>query len=153
MMDSRHYLPRPLYQPQTKPRPITCQVHDNACSADSREAGVIKEILNQFETVSGQRVNFEKSEICFSRNTPADVIINVCNVLCVEQVASHSRYLDLPLLMGQRKTEICRNVVEKIWKKINDWKSKFFSAAGREVLIKAVVLAMPMYTMSIYLFP
>ncbi|KAL9668236.1 hypothetical protein QQ045_002614 [Rhodiola kirilowii] len=121
--------------------------------AEAMEAGVLKGILNQFETVSGQRVNYEKSEICFRRNTPADVRISVCNVLGMVQVSGHSRYFGLPLLMGQRKTEICRSVVEKIWRKVNDWKSKFLSTAGREVLIKAVVQAMPVYTMSDYLFP
>ncbi|KAL9687641.1 hypothetical protein QQ045_032047 [Rhodiola kirilowii] len=68
----------------------------------------------------GQRVNYEKSEICFSRNTPGEVRIRVCNVFGVAQVSSHSRYLGLPLMVGQRKTEICRSIVEKIWRRVND---------------------------------
>ncbi|CAM8990804.1 unnamed protein product [Rhodiola kirilowii] len=121
--------------------------------AEAAEAGALKRILSQFEAVSGQRVNYEKSEICFSRNTPGNVRAGVCSVFGVVQVSSHSRYLGLPLMVGQRKTETCRSIVEKIWKRVNDWKSKLLSAAGREVLVKAVIQAMPVYMMSVYLFP
>lgn len=33
------------------------------------------------------------------------------------------------------------------------WKTKFFSSAGREILIKAVVQAVPTYTMSVFRLP
>jgi hypothetical protein len=38
-------------------------------------------------------------------------------------------------------------------RKITDWKTKFLSRARNEVLLKAVVQAIPMYIMNIFLFP
>ncbi|CAM8957099.1 unnamed protein product [Rhodiola kirilowii] len=121
--------------------------------AGAAEALSLKNIFRQYEGVSGQRINYEKSGICFSRNTPADVRLEVCNVLRMPQVSSHSKYLGLPLVIGQRKTESFKCILEKVWKKITDWKNKLLSAAGREVLVKAVLQAIPVYMMSVYQFP
>ncbi|KAL9667910.1 hypothetical protein QQ045_002279 [Rhodiola kirilowii] len=121
--------------------------------ATSTEALNFKRILIQYEEASGQRVNFEKSEILFSRNTPADIRAEITEVLGVRQVPFHSKYLGLPLVMGQKKSEMFRCIVEKIWNKMSDWKCKLLSAAGREVLIKVVLQALPIYTMSVYKLP
>ena len=42
---------------------------------------------------------------------------------------------------------------ERVWKKLKGWKEKTLSQAGREVLIKAVVQAIPTYVMSCYKLP
>ncbi|KAL9678505.1 hypothetical protein QQ045_016349 [Rhodiola kirilowii] len=117
--------------------------------ANVAEASNLKSIFIQYETVSGQKINFEKSEISFISNTPTSIREAVVEVLGVQQVSNHSRYLGFPLIVGQRKTEVCRGIVEKIWKKVRDWKCNLLSAAGREVLIKAVAQAIPLYMMSV----
>ncbi|KAL9667485.1 hypothetical protein QQ045_001846 [Rhodiola kirilowii] len=120
--------------------------------AECREANNLKEVLQQYGKVSGQLVNFDKSEICFSRNTLADVRLCICEALRVPQVRSHSRYLGLPLMVGQRKSETFRDIVEKIWRRVKDWKCKLLSSGGREILIKAVLQVIPTYMMSVYYF-
>ncbi|CAM8945290.1 unnamed protein product [Rhodiola kirilowii] len=49
--------------------------------ADANEARNLKTILHQYEIVSGQMINFDKSEVCFSKNTPADKRVDFCNLL------------------------------------------------------------------------
>ncbi|KAL9665225.1 hypothetical protein QQ045_020638 [Rhodiola kirilowii] len=87
---------------------------------DPDEAQNLKRLLHQYESALGQRINFEKSEVCFSKNTPADIRVTVCEALGVPQVGAHSRYLGLPLIVGQKKSDICREIVEKIWRKVRD---------------------------------
>ncbi|KAL9689530.1 hypothetical protein QQ045_009916 [Rhodiola kirilowii] len=98
--------------------------------ADVNEARNLKTILHQYEIMSGQMINFDKSEVCFSKNTPADNRVDFCNFLRIPQVNSHSRYLGLPLVVGQRKTEAFRGILDKMWRK-----------------------AMPVYMMSVYHAP
>ncbi|KAL9664847.1 hypothetical protein QQ045_020256 [Rhodiola kirilowii] len=121
--------------------------------AEAGEARSLKAILSPYECVTGQRINYEKSEIVFSRNTPADVRMDICGIFNVTQVACLSRYLGLPLVAGQRKTETFKLIIDKVWKRVNDWKGKLISTAGREILVKAVPQALPVYTMSVYHLP
>ncbi|CAM8971158.1 unnamed protein product [Rhodiola kirilowii] len=121
--------------------------------ARSGEAQYLKRILLQYEEATGQMINFQKSKISFSRNCPEDVRSEISQIFDIKQVDCHSKYLGLPLVMGQRKVEMFGCIVEKVWRKINDWKCKFLSAAGREVLIKSVLQSLPVYMMSVYRLP
>jgi hypothetical protein len=42
------------------------------------------------------------------------------------------------------------SIKERVGKKLANWKFKFLSKAGKEILLKAVVQAIPTYCMSIY---
>ncbi|XP_019150944.1 PREDICTED: uncharacterized protein LOC109147743 [Ipomoea nil] len=52
--------------------------------ANIEEAGVIKQCLHQYERLSGQKVNYDKSNICFSRNTQEEIKGEVAAVLGAE---------------------------------------------------------------------
>ncbi|XP_031101993.1 uncharacterized protein LOC116005900 [Ipomoea triloba] len=62
-------------------------------------------------------------------------------------------YLGLPSLIGRRKSEILGFIKGKIMGRIKSWNNKFLSRAGREVLIKNVLQAIPTYAMSIFHLP
>ncbi|CAM8975316.1 unnamed protein product [Rhodiola kirilowii] len=121
--------------------------------ANMKNAENLRRILSEYEMLSGQKVNLSKSEIYFGGNVTDDERRRICELLGVRQVSFMSRYLGLPVAFGHNRTELCKYIVEKIWKKVQGWKEKSLSIAGKEVLIKAVVQAMPTYAMSCFKIP
>ena len=61
--------------------------------------------------------------------------------------------LGLPLLVGKNKKNTFWDIKERLAKKLAGWKEKLLSKAGKEVLIKAVVQAIPTYSMSCFKIP
>ena len=58
--------------------------------------------------------------------------------------------MGLPLLVGRGKKASFSYIKEKVWRKLQGWEGKFLSQAGREVLIKAIVQAIPTYTIGCF---
>lgn len=95
----------------------------------------------------------EKSESSFSRNVHDRDKDMICNQMGVKSVDSHTRYLGLPVTFGRSKKVIISFVVDRIWKKLEGWKEKCLSKAGKETLVKAVAHAIRNYIMSCYKLP
>ncbi|CAM8914220.1 unnamed protein product [Rhodiola kirilowii] len=121
--------------------------------ARASEADELLNILSEYEKLSGQKVNFLKSEICFSKNTNDDVRKAVKDLLNIKEVDCHSKYLGLQLVAGQKLSAVCGELVEKLWSKLQSWENLKLSVGGREILIKAVLQAIPQYTMSCVYLP
>lgn len=102
---------------------------------------------------SGQKINFDKSSISFSHNVPIDLQEALALVLRVKRVDKHDRYLGLPMEISYSKAEAFSFIKEKVQKKLGGWKEKFLSAAGKEVLIKAVIQSIPTYVMGCFELP
>jgi hypothetical protein len=64
--------------------------------------------------------------------------------------AKGGKYLGLPLYVGRSKQKCFEYLKEKIWKRIQGWKERFLSAAGKELLLKAVAQAIPTYAMACF---
>ena len=55
--------------------------------------------------------------------------------------------------MGRAKKQSFSYIRERIWHKMQGWKEKLLSQASREVLIKAMIQAMPTFTMNCFKLP
>ena len=60
------------------------------------------------------------------------------------------KYLGLPMVGGKSMLNTFKDLWEKITKRVLGWKEKFISKAGREILIKTVAQAIPIYSMGIF---
>ncbi|KAL9679650.1 hypothetical protein QQ045_017516 [Rhodiola kirilowii] len=81
--------------------------------ADVKNACNLKEALKEYEMLSGQMINFSKSEIYFSQNVAEEVKVSICSILGVGQVQKISKYLGLPVMFSH-KTELFQFIVEKV---------------------------------------
>lgn len=121
--------------------------------AKSGQAQGMKNILEMYESASGQSINFQKSEVFYSRNVDDAVKASISQILGVQQVMGTGKYLGVPSMVGRSRTSTFKFVKERVWKKINSWSSKCLSQAGRETLIKSVLQSIPSYIMSIFAIP
>ncbi|XP_060959199.1 uncharacterized mitochondrial protein AtMg00310-like [Cannabis sativa] len=71
----------------------------------------------------------------------------------IQEAAENSKYLGLPSSVGRNKNVVFGFVKDKVHKRIQTWDNKFLSRAGKKVLIKSVVQALPTYTMNVFLIP
>ena len=123
------------------------------CRASISDCGVIQNLLSLYEKASGQKLNGEKTSIFFSKNTPQAKKSEILSLFVTLPTTQFEKYLGLPPIMGRSKRQAFNDIKERIWKRLQGWKEKLLSQAGRETLIKAVVQAIPTYAMSCFKFP
>ncbi|CAL1359850.1 unnamed protein product [Linum trigynum] len=111
------------------------------------------EVLNEYEELSGQRVNLAKSAVCFSKNIAMPDQEFLAAVLGVGAVGVHDKYLGLPSLIDRSKMETLRYLEEKLLARLQGWKQRTLSWAARETLIKSIALALPLHVMSCFKLP
>ena len=66
------------------------------CKENPQECGNVLKILMEYEEVSSQKINKEKTSLFFSKSTKADTKEEIKNVLGVNELWSYERYLGLP---------------------------------------------------------
>lgn len=123
-----------------------CKSTPSCCLALNR-------ILEQYERVSGQCINLSKSAITFSTKTSMDTKMKVKQALRINQEGGIGKYLGLPEHFGRRKRDIFSSIVDKIRQRAHSWSSRFLSGAGKQVLLKSILTAMPSYVMSCFKLP
>jgi len=111
------------------------------------------DILDVYGKCSSQQINQSKMTIFFSKSTKVESRNQIKLALGVLEIIQYEKYLGLPSLVGRNKKTSFNYIKERIWKKLQGWKEKLLLQAGREILIKAVVQAIPTYTMSCFKLP
>jgi hypothetical protein len=123
------------------------------CKASVSEWQVLTGIMDVYEKVSGQRLNKEMTSVFFSRNTSAACRLELLNLVGIPASTRYDHYLGLLALVGKSRIREFQNIVDWVKQKVHDWKNKFLFQAGKEVLLKVVIQAIPTYCMSVFLLP
>jgi hypothetical protein len=101
----------------------------------------------------GQQLNKEKTSLFFSSNTSHEDRSSILQISGVPCTRRYDKYLGLPTLVGKSRLKEFKSIKDRVWKRLHDWKSKFLSQAGKEILLKAVIQAIPTYRMRVFLLP
>ena len=79
--------------------------------------------------------------------------MEVCQALGNIQKVNQGKYLGLPMVVTGSKQQLFGYIRDNIQQRLKKWKNKLLSAAGKEVMLKSVAMAMPTYTMSCFKMP
>lgn len=123
-----------------------------AGEASAREAQVVKHVIDRYEQVSGQRVNWLKSKIFFF-NTPPLKQREINRIPGMKLGTLPSKFLGIPLFGGANKSAIRKNLVESCFNKLEGWKSKWLTLAGKILMLKTIVSAIPIFSMACLKIP
>ncbi|GAA0175108.1 hypothetical protein LIER_28352 [Lithospermum erythrorhizon] len=116
------------------------------CRASVEEGAEVMNILRVYEEASGQMVNNNKCSVSFSPKTRTETRGSILTALGMREVRDQGKYLELPSQIGRTK----RYITERVEERTRGWKGKLLSQAGKEVLIKSVMSAIPNYVMNYF---
>lgn len=100
-----------------------------------------------------RRLKKKKTNLFFSSNTDPGHQTYIQQSLGVPSIRNYENYLGLLVLIGKAKKQSFIYIKERIRKNLQGWKEKLLSQAGREVLIKSIIQAIPTYSMSCFKLP
>ena len=123
------------------------------CRVQEEEMNHLSRIVEEYSLASGQRVNYQKSSITFGKNVPEERKIGVKKKLDIEQEGGQDVYLGLPESFKGSKVSILNYLRERLKQRVTSWQNNFLSPGGKEVLLKAVAMALPTFTMACFKLP
>ncbi|GAU24432.1 hypothetical protein TSUD_364160 [Trifolium subterraneum] len=109
-------------------------------------------VLVMFETMSGLKVNFNKSMLV-GVNIPGSWLGEAASILRCKVGKIPFLYLGLPIGSDPRRLSFCEPVLARLTNILSRWKSRFLSFGGRLILIKSVLTSLSVYALSFFKAP
>ena len=109
-------------------------------------------ILKCFEEVSGLRVNFNKSRV-YGVGVNESEIDEMARWIRCSRGEFPFIYLGLPIGECMSRINAWNPVIEKVKKRLIDWKAKTMLFGGHLTLVKSVLGSLPLYYLSMFHVP
>lgn len=100
-----------------------------------------------------QKINTDKSSITFSSKTPEETKVLVKEALGIAKEGGQGKYLGLPEHFGRRKKDLFTAIVDRIRQRASSLSTRHLSKAGKLTMLKAVLTAIPTFSMSCFELP
>ncbi|GKB10952.1 hypothetical protein Tco_0844875 [Tanacetum coccineum] len=108
--------------------------------------------MDEFKHVSGLTPSLPKSTAYFC-NVLNHIKLSILSVLPFEEGRLPVKYLGVPLVSSRLMIRDCKELIEKVQNRVQDWKNKSLSIAGRLQLIRSVVGSMHIFWASVFIIP
>lgn len=99
----------------------------------------LSSLLQKYENSSGQQINLRKSSIFASKQIHGQKLMKIQQVLGCRVKNFPFTYLGAPLYKGRCKSEYFDKLIQMVVNKLEGWKTKFISFAGKITLIKSAL--------------
>jgi len=109
-------------------------------------------VLNLFESISGLKVNFTKSQL-IGVNVHGSWLVEATLVLKCKVGNLPFVYLGMPIGGDARRFSFWEPLIRRIKTRLSGWKAKHLPFGGRLVLLKSVLSSMPVYALSFFKAP
>ncbi len=113
-------------------------------SADNHQAEVVQEVLDNYAQSTGEVLCHVQS--CY----PNSVCNMIRSTLQITQASFDDKYQGFPMPEGRLYKGKFQTMQSRILKRLVQWGENFLSIGGKEVLIKAVIQAIPVYVMGLF---
>jgi hypothetical protein len=113
----------------------------------------VKEILDTYADSTGQLINPEKFSIYFGEACVPERREEIKAVLGLVKETFETKYLGLPTPEGGTHIGKFQSLQAKLAKCLVEWDDTHKSQAAKEVLIKSIAQAIPLYVMSVFKLP
>lgn len=123
------------------------------CKASVEEAKALTDCLKSYGDASGQEINKSKSSIIFGKKVPLGVQDQIKATLDIVNLGGEGSYLGLPECLSGSKRKLLGFIREKLQGRLNGWFAKALSQGGKEILLKSIGLAIPVFAMSCFKLP
>ncbi|GJS87046.1 RNA-directed DNA polymerase, eukaryota, reverse transcriptase zinc-binding domain protein [Tanacetum coccineum] len=122
------------------------------CHGNKISVQTLKRSLDRFSEISGLHPNLGKCTM-FCGSLEEDTKKEIGSIFQFKEGKLPVRYLGVPLVTKKIGANDCKQLVDKIKQRLNDWKNKSLSYAGRAQLIASVLGSMQVYWGSVFLLP
>ncbi|KAJ3700817.1 hypothetical protein LUZ61_004522 [Rhynchospora tenuis] len=117
-----------------------------------RNIAIVKEVLSNFAKLSGLHINDDKS-LFVPVAIPDSSLSAIAQVLRCAPKDMPVTYLGLPLSISKLKKVHFKPLIDAFQRKLDGWKIRFLSSAGRLTLVKVVLTALPLHYMQVIQLP
>ncbi|GJR51970.1 RNA-directed DNA polymerase, eukaryota [Tanacetum coccineum] len=114
-------------------------------------ANILK-ILKCFYLASGLQINIHKSQV-LGVGVPRYVVDHAASIIGCSVMNNQFRYLGVKVGESMSRHKAWDDIIHKLTSRLSNWKAKTLSIGGRLTLLKSVLGASPIYSMSIYKVP
>ncbi|GJW51394.1 hypothetical protein Tco_0092745, partial [Tanacetum coccineum] len=119
---------------------------------DANSAQIIMESLDEFKNVSGLVPSLPKSTAYFC-NVLNHIKYAILHIMPFEEGRLSVKYLGVPLVSSRLVFKDCKELIERVESRLNEWKNKALSFAGRLQLVQSVIGSLHVFWASVFILP